>query len=416
MSTPVSAPPRVLAVLPGLIPSTIISIVKPLTSLHRLGKVVADIGLEYLISRARVARANVIVFCRNMEPAHNSALRWAIELGKPIIYDLDDNLFETPLSAAWPAPLSSPERMTQLHEYVEKATQVRVYSEQLGDKVREINTNVERVDGPLDWSLVPTVPLRRDPRAPVRIVYATSRIHDDLADLFLDDVERLLAKYRGGVELHFWGYRSDRLARHPSVRHSNYIANYDRFFHKFSRSGYDIGLAPLRDDAFHLSKSNNKFREYAACRIAGIYSAVRVYSECVEHGVTGWLVDNRPGAWYDAMVRLVEDADLRHRIQAQAQDYARRRYGMDKFCAVWLAQILSLCEERLSVNGYESATPRTLIADSAESFERIVVRAARLARRLPQEIRAHGFRRAIHLVRLTLSDWFILFGLRFRSS
>ena len=97
----------------------------------------------------------------------------------------------------------------------------------------------------------------------------------------------------------------------PNVRHHGLIYGYDRYLRRFSRAGYDIGLAPLPDDVFHRSKSNNKFREYGASRVAGIYSHNDAYSNCVEHEVSGLLVSNDAGHWYDALERLIEDEALR---------------------------------------------------------------------------------------------------------
>ena len=82
----------------------------------------------------------------------------------------------------------------------------------------------------------------------------------------------------------------------PNVHHHGLICRYDRYLRRFSRGGYDIGLAPLPDDAFYRSKTNNKFREYGASGIAGIYSHNEVYAHCVEHEVSGLLVANETEA------------------------------------------------------------------------------------------------------------------------
>jgi hypothetical protein len=174
----------------------------------------------------------------------------------------------------------------------------------------------------------------------VRVVYPTSRwLKDDLASLFLADLRQILTVYPGRVRLYFWGYHPPELRGHPAVRCLNFVPDYDRFFREFAGAGFDIGLAPLRDEVFYRSKSNNKFREYAACRIAGVYSDVDVYSACVEDGRTGLLAAAEPGAWFRALARLIEDGSLRERIQEQAFGYARAHYSLEKFSAVWLEHI-----------------------------------------------------------------------------
>ena len=57
-----------------------------------------------------------------------------------------------------------------------------------------------------------------------------------------------------------------------------------------ANAGWAIGLAPLRDSAENRAKTNNKYREYAALGIPGIYSDMPVYASSVRHGETGdWL-------------------------------------------------------------------------------------------------------------------------------
>ncbi len=398
---------HVLAVLPHVIPSTTISVIKPLTALERAGKITLDLALEYAVSESRVARADVVVFCRNVEPKYARPWHIALGMGKPIIYDLDDNLFELPLSGPGAQQERSPEPMNQLRMYLESATLIRVYAEHLKNRVAEFNTQVERVEGPLDWGLVSRPPSKTKPDARVKIVYATSRIEDELSTVFLDDVERLLKVCPDRVEFYFWGCRSDRLARFPSVHQLSFVTNYDRFFRQFSRFGFDIGLAPLLADDFHLCKSNNKFREYAACRIAGIYSNVPVYTECVQHGATGWLIENRPGTWFEAITHLMDNAALRNRIQDNAEQYAREHYGEEKFCAVWLRQIQTAAEAPArSLSGSQIPVSVSTVPAASQALPRLI------ARFLFRNLRTHGLRATIRSTQWLLNDLPILIGSR----
>lgn len=339
--------PRVLAILPQLIPSTVIGVIKPLTALHRARQIVADFAFEYWLPPRSLQRADVVVFCRNTEPAHGRVLEAALELGKPIIYELDDNFFDIPLSSQGGRYHREETRLAQLQRYLTSATVVRVYSTLLQERLRPMNPRVRCVDGSVDAALLPTGSGADDGDRPVRIVYATSRIEDELAPLFLKDLRAILDACRGRVEAHFWGYHPPEMAGHPAVRFEGFVRDYDRFFHRFARAGFDVGLAPLVDDPFYRSKSDNKFREYAACRIAGIYSNVGPYAERVSDGETGLLVDNQPGSWFHAMRRLVEDRDLRRGIADRAFAVAMARYHLDAARQTWMTNI----QEALSAAG-----------------------------------------------------------------
>ena len=166
-----------------------------------------------------------------------------------------------------------PARLGQLERYLRHASLVRVYSEALRARVAALNPRVDRVEGLVDWDLVPAARARPRPAA-LRIVYATSRIADVLPAMFMTDLRRVLDRFHGRVEAWIWGYRPTELAERPD------------FFRQFAQAGFDIGLAPLADHEFYRAKSDNKFREYAASRIAGIYSDVEVYRDCVVPGST----------------------------------------------------------------------------------------------------------------------------------
>src|SRR5436309_1793528 len=117
--------PRVLAIVPAFIPSTTLMVVKPLTNLHRAGEIVADITLEPFASARQMDRADVIAFGRNTDA---TVLDLALASGKPIIYNIDDNLFEIPFYYA--AHLET-ERIETLTRYLTNANLIRAYSEPL---------------------------------------------------------------------------------------------------------------------------------------------------------------------------------------------------------------------------------------------------------------------------------------------
>src|SRR3989442_7120003 len=161
-------PATVLAILPQLIPSTEIGVVKPLLALHRDRRIIFDATLEPWVSRHQLAQADVVVFCRNTEPRYGAALQTALALRKPIIYELDDDFFAILPGAPGGQYHRDPPRLRQLERYLRHASLVRVYSEALHARVAALNPHVARVDGLIDWDLVPaTAPSRTT--APLRI-------------------------------------------------------------------------------------------------------------------------------------------------------------------------------------------------------------------------------------------------------
>ncbi len=395
---------RVLAILPHAIPSATIGVIQPLQMLHARRQITARFAFEYWVSPREIAQADVLVFCRNMEPRYAGALHAARALGKPILYELDDNFFDFPPDAPLAEYHRDPARLAQLTEYIASATLVRVYSQTLRDRVAAINSDVTRVEGPVDWNLV--TPVHRAPESAreVWIVYATSRISDALAGIFADALERILSEHRDQVRMFFWGYPSARFARYPNVRFLNYIPDYARFFRRFTASGFDLGLAPLLNDVFHRSKSNNKFREYGAAGIAGIYSNVSVYSECVQPDITGVLVDNDTEAWHAGLTTLIQDGARRRAMQNQARQYARAHYDLEKTCAVWLEQLQTACAARQVPKQYSIVLPDRAAPIQNHNLMRVLLRLGQLGLRFTRRARTLGLRAAWDMARWSLHD------------
>lgn len=335
--------PKVAAFLPSLIASCQINVIKPLKAAEKRGLIDLRVLMEGRSSLDSVHWADVVVFCRNTEPAYGHILNEAVASHKPVIFDLDDNFWDVPFETD---PVLAryhrlPLRIQQLERYLTHSNLVRVYSPEMIDVVRRFNPNVVVTKAGFDFSLLEPKPSSQHTDK-VQIVYATSRIVDDQYLIFLQGLQKVLEDFGDSIEVTIWGCQPAELAGHRSVKLLPLVSTYDGFLREFAKSGFDIGLAPLSDTQFNRSKTNTKYRDYGACRVAGIYSDVVVYSSCVENGSTGLLVANEPDAWYRAIVRLVQDRVLRERIKEQAYQNVFNEYRQELVEDEWIRQIRKL--------------------------------------------------------------------------
>jgi glycosyltransferase involved in cell wall biosynthesis len=92
------------------------------------------------------------------------------------------------------------------------------------------------------------------------------------------------------------------------------------------RLNFDIGLAPITNSKFNQSKSNIKWLEYSALKIPTIASRVFPYEKSIDHGVTGFLASNTE-EWYNALKKLILDAESRHEMAQRAYCQTWEKYG-----------------------------------------------------------------------------------------
>jgi len=375
--------PRVLAALPGLFPSTTINVVKPLVRLVERGAIDLELALHVTVRHRSIGRADLVVMSHTINPAHTWILDAVQAAGTPLLYDIDENLLEPPADVPGLEFHRDPQRQAAVRRALAQAALVRTYAPALQRSLSRYTDRVVRTDGPVDWRLVPAQPRRAGDR--VRVVYATSRVTDDtIGESIVAPLQRLL-DLEPHVDVTVWGPRFAALAGHPRVRFRPFVRDYDRYFAEFARGGFDIGLAPMPGDAFYQCKTATKFREYAACGIAGLYADVEMYRDCVTDGQTGLLVGGGADAWIGAMRRLVSDAALRERIRAAAGAYARERYSAERIDGDWLAHIDEARARPAASTiaaGSDAATPTDAGSGAA------------LLRRLPAAIGAGGAKAA----------------------
>jgi hypothetical protein len=84
---------------------------------------------------------------------------------------------------------------------------------------------------------------------------------------------------------------------------------------------WDIAISPLQITPFNRYKSDIKFLDYCAIGAAGVFTRIAAYQDSVQHKVTGMLVDNQPGVWYQAFEELIENELLRRSIARESTDY-----------------------------------------------------------------------------------------------
>lgn len=345
---------NILVIVPALMPSVNIGIINPMQFLQQKGKVRFQVTLPYLFKSKMLDDVDCVIFCRNSFPSEEWILNEVVSRSIPYIYEIDDNFFEIPYDNLLGRNHRHPINLSSLINFISHASVVRTYSHFLAEDAGFYNKNIEINKVYFDFELIEG--LKQNKSDKLKIVYATSRMADAQQDIFTEALHKIATSYQDKVEVYFFGaaITDKKLKNLKNVFHLAPIYNYEKFIKKFYEMGFDIGLAPIFEGRFFNSKTNNKYREYGACKIAGIYSHENLYSDCVIDKENGLLVANSPDEWYKTIEKLVTNKELREKIINNAYSDMKQNYSFEHYCDVWMDSIQKATSHKLDGKGLES--------------------------------------------------------------
>jgi len=335
-------PIDVLVIAAGIIPSVEIGVLQPLQALKQRDNLSYDTKMESEVTKAMIAAANTIIFVRSVEPAAYELLEMARSLNKRVVYVIDDNFLE--LNPATPVGqyYAEPARRDTFIKFLANSDIVKVDAPEMGNYVFErFNRNVVYFPASVDFEWLDQQERDERPKSQIVIGYEGGAKEEDFAPV-VQALHKVLATYGNKVRLEFFGFVPPSLAGHPNVHHEAGGIAYREFLKKLNRCNWDIGLAPLSDNLFNRCKTNNKLREYGACRIAGIYSHSPVYAPWITHGESGYLVPHSFDGWYVGICTMIEDSLLRQRIRMQGEAVARQHFSLHTCVDSWKKLILNI--------------------------------------------------------------------------
>mgnify|MGYP002621153285 CR=1 FL=1 len=336
-----SVMPLALIVTPAVeLPSLEIILLQPFRVLKQLGIYNFKIRTEHEVTVGDMNSAAIVIVLRSVEPRSIEVLRAANHAGKPTVYVIDDNFLEIPPGTPVSDYYRDPMRRQIFEALLREASLVKVDSRFFADYIRlYFNPRVTSFPSSVDFDLIDPVPKPSAPRPYVVIGYEGTQKDEDFAPV-TPALIRVLQKYGKAVRLQFYGYAPQELLKFQQVSYSTGQIDYRTFMRILKGSEWDIGLAPLKDSMFNYCKTNNKFREYAACLIPGIYSISPPYVEHIVHGQTGYLVENTEEAWFQGLCAMIDNAVLRETIRIQAWGVSRQMFHVDACVANWREHVL----------------------------------------------------------------------------
>lgn len=313
-----------------------ISFLRPLRTLIDAGSAVVQLVDEARVAEGGAAFAEriwrqiaptVLVLSRYGGGLEGPFLAAARASCTPIIYHIDDNLFEVPttLGPAKYARYNDPRRLADLTSAVEAAHLVYASTDELARQLCERFPDKRVIAGAIYCAHRVRVASVSAKSGPVTIGYMGTSGHAHDLELV---VPALTCLMEGCANLRFETFGTIKMPAalkrfQGRVAHHAAISDYDAFLDRLAQLGWHVGLAPLTEGRFNACKADTKWAEYTAAGIPVAASNLAVYHRACADG--GGLLVGRDG-WGAALSALVENSDVRNRLVSKAQERLASNY------------------------------------------------------------------------------------------
>lgn len=151
------------------------------------------------------------------------------------------------------------------------------------------------------------------------------------------------------AEFMFLGFMPEYISTGRRVRHIHKWYGIDQYPAELNKLGFDIGIAPLRDNQFNRGKSNLRWLEYSALGIPTVASPVRPFTDSIISHKTG-LFAQEVDEWVDCLDLLINDEDLRKSIGDNANDAVRKDYNASTIAVKYLDLLKGIAGGKEKIN------------------------------------------------------------------
>jgi glycosyltransferase involved in cell wall biosynthesis len=260
----------------------------------------------------------------------------AHRLGIPVIFEIDDLLWELPEEHPDRATNHYTDALLPMMFAALASDGITVSSTGIKQYLSWLNPNIFVLPNYLNlklWSFQTPEPNLGDT---ISIGYMGGDSH--LPDLQMVEIVILdiLESYQGRVKFINWGLQPPpALNEHPLVEWKSLTpGNYATFAKHFNQHHLDIYIAPLKNSLFNRSKSSIKIIEYTTLGIPGVSSDLDPYSSVINPGVTGFLAETTE-QWEAHLRTLIDQPDIRNQISRQAQESVRNDWLISDHFYQW---------------------------------------------------------------------------------
>ncbi len=268
-----------------------------------------------------------------------------------LVYIIDDDLLNIPPAITSASYYAQPEIQDNIRRMIDISQAVISPSPLLLEKYATDGRTAIRTEEPA----LLAVPFRpHEPGRPVKIGFAGSVDRTaDLEAILRDALARVKERYGARVQFEFFG-AVPAFAKALDATSVPYLESYDDYRRQLNDCAWDIGLAPMPDAPFYACKHYNKFCEYAAAGITGIYTDRPPYTFIPDRERLGRFCENTPDAWYAALCAEIDDDEGREARRRRCSEYAAAALDPKTIGrALWegFPELFAPCPAKVNVSG-----------------------------------------------------------------
>lgn len=305
------------------------------------GKMTSEITEEIL------KKYDVLVFCKhNLETDVQLAIK-AKELGKKIVYDIDDLIYKFTSDSLAYAHMKN---VKNLEEMLRFSDLIVTSNPELDKRIRSDFNLTNTIIVPTGFNTDKY--FKAEYKDVSNDVIFTNGDNIKVTVFYNDFVNCFNTFLTKNPSITFKVFGDSDQYLKPFVRHL-FLGSMPWDEHKdyLNQHQFKFGIVPLggqeetlEHQNFSVCKTPIKFFEYGSARIPTIYSKSKIYTDCIEDGITGLLVENDDRSWTAGLEKLNSDSLLRKRIADNAFEQVASVHHIKFSAKAWEQALLSLTE------------------------------------------------------------------------
>ena len=336
----VAKEPHILLIYRKMIPSVRLCGHCQMEHLAQEGRLEYRAVQEMKLKNADLNWADVVLLGRLDSWYEKKLTEMLHSVGKYLVYIIDDDLLNVPPQVSSAAYYHQVSILKNIRSMLETSDAILSPSPLLLQKYATHGQKVIQIEEP---AIAPVAYRPHDPDKPVKIGFAGSIDRTpDLEHILKDVLVQIKRAFGQRVKFEFFG-AIPSFAKDIDARCIPYCSSYDAYRTMLNSLEWDIGLAPMPDTPFHACKHYNKFVEYAAAGVVGMYSDVMPYSRLQSLGQNlALLVGPEQDNWFRMLYALIDDrAELERRRQLVIQ-YATKEMSVAVTAEALIEQLHTL--------------------------------------------------------------------------